>query len=234
MVTVGVAELKAKLSEYLARVRAGEEVVVTDRGRPIARIGPAHAVEDEHLAELERAGLVKIGTGVTDEFLNAPRPGDPDAGCARGPLRGAAGGSLRCASGTRRPSSRLSCPSAGPRLSSSSWGRTAGSPVWWGTRVECASALRRRERAGVDIGDGIRLLGELAPRVGGASSQRADQDDGRALLAVHPLRAADALQLAAAIAWRRDPTRRAGFVCFDERLRDAAAREGFELAPETV
>jgi prevent-host-death family protein len=82
MVTVGVAELKAKLSEYLARVRAGEEVVVTDRGRPIARIGPAHAVEDEHLAELERAGLVKIGTGISEEFLNAPRP------------RPAAGGSL--------------------------------------------------------------------------------------------------------------------------------------------
>lgn len=71
---MGVAELKAKLSEYLAQVRAGEEVVVTDRGRPIARIGPATPVEDEHLAELERAGLVKIGSGVSDEFLNTPRP----------------------------------------------------------------------------------------------------------------------------------------------------------------
>ncbi|MEO8092932.1 MAG: type II toxin-antitoxin system prevent-host-death family antitoxin [bacterium] len=72
--TVGVAELKAKLSEYLARVRQGEEVVVTDRGRPIARIGPARLTEGEHLAELERAGLVKVGTGVSDAFLNAPRP----------------------------------------------------------------------------------------------------------------------------------------------------------------
>ena len=70
---MGVADLKAKLSEYLARVRAGEEVVVTDRGHPIARIVPAREVDDEHLAGLERAGIIKIGTGVSDEFLNAPR-----------------------------------------------------------------------------------------------------------------------------------------------------------------
>ena len=76
--TVGVAELKAKLSEYLARVRAGEEIVVTERGRPVARIGPAEPAVDEHLAELERAGVIKRGTGISDEFLNAPRTGDPD------------------------------------------------------------------------------------------------------------------------------------------------------------
>jgi prevent-host-death family protein len=35
---VGVRELKARLSEYLARAQAGEEVVVTDRGRPVVRI----------------------------------------------------------------------------------------------------------------------------------------------------------------------------------------------------
>lgn len=37
---VGVRELKAKLSEYLTRVAAGEELTVTDRGRPVARIVP--------------------------------------------------------------------------------------------------------------------------------------------------------------------------------------------------
>lgn len=78
--TVGVAELKAKLSEYLSRARAGEEVVVTDRGRPVARIGPAEPAVDEHLAELQRAGVVKIGTGISDEFLNAPRTAAPDGG----------------------------------------------------------------------------------------------------------------------------------------------------------
>jgi prevent-host-death family protein len=37
---VGVRELKAKLSEYLGAAAAGQEVVVTDRGRPVARIVP--------------------------------------------------------------------------------------------------------------------------------------------------------------------------------------------------
>lgn len=41
MLTVTVAEAKAQLSEILHRVEAGEEVVVTRRGRPVARIGPA-------------------------------------------------------------------------------------------------------------------------------------------------------------------------------------------------
>ena len=38
--SVGVRELKAHLSQYLDRVRAGETVVVTDRGKPVARIEP--------------------------------------------------------------------------------------------------------------------------------------------------------------------------------------------------
>lgn len=40
---VGVRELKAKLSEYLRRAGEGESVVVTDRGRPVARIVPYDA-----------------------------------------------------------------------------------------------------------------------------------------------------------------------------------------------
>ena len=40
MKTTPVAQLKATLSEQLARVKAGEEIVVTERGRPIAKIVP--------------------------------------------------------------------------------------------------------------------------------------------------------------------------------------------------
>jgi prevent-host-death family protein len=43
---VGVRELKAKLSEYLGRVAAGEDVVVTDRGRPVARLVPVHGTSE--------------------------------------------------------------------------------------------------------------------------------------------------------------------------------------------
>ena len=49
---------------------------------------------------------------------------------------------------------------------------------------------------------------------------------------MHPLRAVDALQLGAALTWRREPVRRAELVCLDEGLRDAASREGFELLPD--
>jgi prevent-host-death family protein len=37
---VGIRELRGSLSEYLARVRAGDELVVTDRGKAFARIVP--------------------------------------------------------------------------------------------------------------------------------------------------------------------------------------------------
>jgi prevent-host-death family protein len=78
IMVVGVAQLKAKLSEYLARVRAGEEVLVTDHGRPVARIVPAQT-DAEELAELERKGLIRVGTmRIPKGFFDAPRPADPD------------------------------------------------------------------------------------------------------------------------------------------------------------
>jgi hypothetical protein len=51
------------------------------------------------------------------------------------------------------------------------------------------------------------------------------------LLAAHPLRAGDALQLAAALAWCDDTPAGETFVCLDGRLRDAARAEGFDLLP---
>ena len=51
------------------------------------------------------------------------------------------------------------------------------------------------------------------------------------VLRLHPLRAADSLQLAAAMVWcQGDPSRRE-FVCLDQRLRDAGRREGFIILP---
>jgi uncharacterized protein len=51
------------------------------------------------------------------------------------------------------------------------------------------------------------------------------------LLHGHPLRAGDALQLAAALVWTEDTPRGERFVCLDDRLRDAATREGFTALP---
>lgn len=108
--------------------------------------------------------------------------------------------------------------------------------AWWGTRFEVVSAIRRREREGlIEAGDAtvsierLRALmmswAEIAPspRVGEAVERT---------LALHPLRAADALQLAAALTWARGAPAGRVVVCLDERLRDAARREGFTLAPD--
>lgn len=55
-VTVGVRELKNSLSSYLDRVRAGETVTVSDRGRPIALIVPLGGPVGDTIRQLVRAG----------------------------------------------------------------------------------------------------------------------------------------------------------------------------------
>lgn len=76
--SAAVARLKAALSEYLARVKAGEEVIVTERGRPIARIVPLSHDAEAGLAELARAGLIRIGSGrLPRGFWRLPRPATP-------------------------------------------------------------------------------------------------------------------------------------------------------------
>ena len=64
MTAVGVRELKNQLSHYLRRVRAGEQLVVTERGRPVAVIAPpAVPVPDRHLEGLLRQGIVRWSGG---------------------------------------------------------------------------------------------------------------------------------------------------------------------------
>ena len=74
--------MKASLSKYLARVKAGEEVIVTERGKPVAKLVPILRDDDmemERLRELERRGVLTIGTGkLPDDFWNRPMPEDPD------------------------------------------------------------------------------------------------------------------------------------------------------------
>lgn len=55
---VGVRDLKNNLSRYLERVQGGEEVIVTDRGRPVARLSALDASADR-FAELVALGVVR-------------------------------------------------------------------------------------------------------------------------------------------------------------------------------
>lgn len=65
MRTAAIAKLKAGLSGYLDSVKAGEQVVVTDRGKPVALIIPIdpNISEDARRAELVAKGLVRPGRG---------------------------------------------------------------------------------------------------------------------------------------------------------------------------
>lgn len=62
MKNAGVAELKARLSGYLRHVKGGHEVLITDRGLPVAKIVPLEASgrRDERRLRLARAGLLQL------------------------------------------------------------------------------------------------------------------------------------------------------------------------------
>jgi prevent-host-death family protein len=57
-VTVGVRDLKAQLSEYLRHVKAGETVVITEHGRPIAQIMPVTDTTEERIRRLVETGVI--------------------------------------------------------------------------------------------------------------------------------------------------------------------------------
>jgi prevent-host-death family protein len=63
MRTTNIADLRNRLTHYLREVRAGEEIVVRDRQKPIAKIVPFMVNEADDDAALVAAGLMRKGTG---------------------------------------------------------------------------------------------------------------------------------------------------------------------------
>jgi len=81
MKKASVAELKSRLSEFLAAVKRGEDVIVTERGRPVARLTglAGGAGLDARMSELVRAGLVKPPQRrLPRDFLRQAAPADPE------------------------------------------------------------------------------------------------------------------------------------------------------------
>lgn len=107
--------------------------------------------------------------------------------------------------------------------------------LWWGTSVECHSALNRRFREGSLAGDELQLARETLRLV----LQTAEQVEptelvrlmAHRLVAAYPLRAADSLQLAAALAWCEQQPAGRELVSLDHRLRQVAGQEGFNVLP---
>jgi prevent-host-death family protein len=71
---VGIRELRAGLSRWLDRVRAGEELIVTDRGAPVARVTPID--QPRPFDRLVAAGLVTPAAPRTDRQRPRPVHGD--------------------------------------------------------------------------------------------------------------------------------------------------------------
>lgn len=106
--------------------------------------------------------------------------------------------------------------------------------TWWGTPIECVSAIARLERDRDLDASGVR---EALARLRAVAEAWTEvpavplvRDQATRLLRLHPLRAADAVQLAAAIVASDFEPASLEFVTLDQRQAMAAEREGFRLA----
>lgn len=105
--------------------------------------------------------------------------------------------------------------------------------TWWGSEIECVSALARLEREGSMttemVSEAIARLKSLGAAWHEVQPTQVLRDTAVRLLRVHPLRAADSVQLASAvIAADRDPGA-LEIISLDARLAAAARREGFSV-----
>ena len=113
--------------------------------------------------------------------------------------------------------------------------KDAAIAAWWGSPIECLSAFARVRREGGlshsdedEIRHMISLLQNTWTEIEPTEKVR---ETAERLLLAHPLRAADALQLASALVWAGRNPKGQHFVCLDNRLRAAARSEGFSVLP---
>jgi predicted nucleic acid-binding protein len=107
--------------------------------------------------------------------------------------------------------------------------------IWWATAVEIASALARLARMKQITPSDYTKARKLAKTLADSWSIVQPSDALRAkamqLVERHNLRAADALQLAAALGWCEDAPHGQPFLTADDRLREAAEISGFDSKP---
>ena len=108
--------------------------------------------------------------------------------------------------------------------------------VWWGTWVEYAVALSRLVREGALNEETEEEARSRLDLLLGNWSEIQPDDEVRFLAGRlskrYPPKAADALQLTAALVWCEEETEGREFVCLDDRLRRAAQEEGFDVLPK--
>ena len=82
MKTAAISEIKAKLSDFLNQVKAGEEVLITDRGKPVARLSRLAKTRSSgtSLLLLEKQGLIRLGSGKLPKNIGTLPRAEDDAG----------------------------------------------------------------------------------------------------------------------------------------------------------
>ena len=115
------------------------------------------------------------------------------------------------------------------------YSRDPGVVTWTLSEVEILSALCRLAREWAmgqnDFDLSVRHLADLWKAVDAVTAFDAVKTRARRLLKTHALRAADALQLGAALVCASDEPSQWSFVCLDDQLAGAARREGFAVLP---
>ncbi len=82
MQTTTISNFRTFISAYLRQIKDGEELLITEYGRPVARVLPANsdASAPEYLLEIEKRGQLRRAlTSLPDNFWDLPRPMDPGA-----------------------------------------------------------------------------------------------------------------------------------------------------------
>jgi prevent-host-death family protein len=80
MAAAKLSDVKNDLSRYVARARRGERIRILVRGVPVAEIGPIERAretdgdEEARLADLERRGIIRRGTGGLEPGILRPGP----------------------------------------------------------------------------------------------------------------------------------------------------------------
>ena len=113
------------------------------------------------------------------------------------------------------------------------YGDGSGIWVWWVTPVEIASAIARRERSSEISAQAATQAYTTLARMGATWHEILPgeplRESAKRLLRLHPLRAADGLQLASALALAESEPELLEFICCDTRLAQAAARQGLTV-----
>jgi uncharacterized protein len=109
--------------------------------------------------------------------------------------------------------------------------------AWWGTDLECISALSRLEREQKIDNDSLTVAFDCLRSLRSSWNEIQPNDvvheNAGRLLRVHPLRTADSMQLAAAVVASNHLPATLDFVCNDKRLATAARKEGFRVLAVT-